>query len=489
MGFTFFVVDRPVFHGMTRKPMTATILPRRPIQSAPLVPWVIVSATLICLFYFSANSILRSLPNKWNHMKVELVATLKQGTANTNKNTNTADDFSSDALANNSRIAQTDNLAKRIKDSTNHSSRGIRDFTDSRTEKELSSFKSTLSMTMLLSLPLSLPIIDVLSLGSQSRLDYLVAQQSTWASHSSIRHFFNVTEHDDRDPHCAMSMDKQDVRKRVLQCRKDFQNGFLRQYKYMPATWVVRKAHPMGWWCAQSRPGTGMGKLGTWYRKNSHKDLPDFLLLVDDDTMFHIPMLLHFMKGIDPAIPRVWAGCLTHLNSKPNRFSPFGGAGTIWSRGAVERSIHPIHCNPTTLVENTANSSFESHVCSRLEENIIMEYALWRDGMSISDLMYAVFNNHPNCFISDHLLGHFVNYYFLSTPSMQNDKDFKGMDGARFHLYYDALLFFPPAFLNRNNSGTTCTNSMTPNKCHQNAPVCHYMGPEEMHNVSLMWLS
>jgi hypothetical protein len=459
---------------MTLAPMTATASPHRRIQSTTLITWVLLTI-LICLFYSSAYNILESLPNTWN-AKVKRVATLKQRTP--------ADDFSSNALANNIKVTQADFLSDSRKDNTNISLNDIRDFFDSVAEKGLSS----LSSSSLSSPTPSLLTIDVLSLGSQSRLDYLVAQQTTWASHSTIRHFFNVTEHDDRDPNCAMSMDKQNVRKQVLQCRNDFQNGFLRQYKYMPATWVVRKSHPMGWLCAQSRPGTGMGKVGLWYRQNPQEPLPDFLLLVDDDTMIHIPMLLYFMKGIDPTIPRVWAGCLTHLNSKPNRFSPFGGAGTIWSQGAVERTIRPIHCNQTQILENTTQFPFESHICSRLKENVIMENSLWSDGMSISDLMYAMFNKRPNCFISDHLLGHFVNYYFLSIPSMQGDEDFEGMDGARLHLYYDALLFFPPTFPNRNNSGTTCTDTMMPNKCHINAPVCHYVGPEEMSNISSLWL-
>jgi hypothetical protein len=242
-----------------------------------------------------------------------------------------------------------------------------------------------------------------------------------------------------------------------------------------------------------------MGKVGKWYREQNHNasgvaSLPEFLLVVDDDTMFHIPMLLYFMKGVDPDIPRVWAGCLEHMtmNTRPNRFSPFGGAGTIWSRGAVERAIRPIVCsdkkNASMPSNNSTITSFETQVCARIEQNLINERSLWQDGMSVSDFMFVVYNQRPNCFVSDNLLGHFVNYYYLGNPGLEDDPDFKGMDQARFHLYYDALMFALYSFRNRNETGTTCFVTALPNRCHAEAPICHYVGPETMKNFCSKWL-
>ena len=43
-------------------------------------------------------------------------------------------------------------------------------------------------------------IVDILSVASISQLDLLNAQQKTFASHVSVRNFFNATEDDDADP-------------------------------------------------------------------------------------------------------------------------------------------------------------------------------------------------------------------------------------------------------------------------------------------------
>jgi hypothetical protein len=42
--------------------------------------------------------------------------------------------------------------------------------------------------------------VDILSVGSNLRLDYLQAQQNTFARHVSVRNFFNATEDTDADP-------------------------------------------------------------------------------------------------------------------------------------------------------------------------------------------------------------------------------------------------------------------------------------------------
>ena len=42
--------------------------------------------------------------------------------------------------------------------------------------------------------------VDILSVGSNLRLEYLQAQRNTFTRHVSVRHFFNATEDGDADP-------------------------------------------------------------------------------------------------------------------------------------------------------------------------------------------------------------------------------------------------------------------------------------------------
>ena len=53
--------------------------------------------------------------------------------------------------------------------------------------------------------------VDILSIGSQNRLNYIETQKRSFASHRSVRHFFSVTESDDADPTCASKLTLSDV--------------------------------------------------------------------------------------------------------------------------------------------------------------------------------------------------------------------------------------------------------------------------------------
>jgi hypothetical protein len=46
-------------------------------------------------------------------------------------------------------------------------------------------------------------VVDIMSIGSKTRLNYQEAQRSTFAKHMSVRFFFNITEDDDADVNCS----------------------------------------------------------------------------------------------------------------------------------------------------------------------------------------------------------------------------------------------------------------------------------------------
>lgn len=338
--------------------------------------------------------------------------------------------------------------------------------------------------------------IDIMSVGSQNRSHYQTAQRKTWASHSSVRSFYPITELDDKDPQCGSKTSLEQVGVMVEQCRHWFLEGFLKQYQYLPRSWVIRKANPAGWMCAQSRWGNGMAKLAKLYRNgvaNGTAALPDFFIVVDDDTLMRIDMFVETMEHVNPKVPMVWAGCVGIIPKGEGmyRFTPTGGDGMIFSRAAMERFIRPLHCpNSTTSTPRNADVAGRAHTddddvmatCARLKENLIREDLDWKDGMSLVDLFAAISNRNPNCFISDQLLGHFINYYYLS-ERWTTEPYFSDYQYSRMHPYPNnsALVMDEaandPIPLSRKY---TCLGAEAKKDCTATSPWCHYMDAKAM---------
>jgi hypothetical protein len=344
------------------------------------------------------------------------------------------------------------------------------------------------------------PVIDVMSIASDQRPHYWQAQQQTWASHPSVRNFWAVTEQDDGPEwrNCSQNMTVEDVTNYIVTCRNLHNTPFLRQYRFFPRGFILRKSNPAGWLCAQIRPGTALAKLGEYYVQQSNDNLPDFALLVDDDTMFQMNLLEdHLHRTTTTKAPVVWAGC---LNVSPlgvdeiDRFSPFGGAGTVWSKEALRRLLQPIHCHPTNdnSVNKSTTSLFVQQVCNRIQENLILESNLFEEGMRMFEFIQKVYLKSPNCFHSDWLLGHFIHYYYLSEPTTES------MDSA----WWDAkkqgrlLPLHDPdsvgVFNNTLAEGSLCQTTQqkkpTDDTCNKESLVCHYVNPDWMAKVTSQWM-
>ena len=275
------------------------------------------------------------------------------------------------------------------------------------------------------------PIIDILSVGSTTRPDHQRAQKATFGKHPSIRHFFAITEQDDVDQDCHDRLTLRDVLQISGFCgglRKDIQNTHRLLYdfknKFANPEWLQRtKKSPVGWMCAQKRPMAGFGKALQTYRQNSNDtkqpqqlDLPDFLVIMDDDTYYNMESVVQGLKEIQEDHPLsdgglggfVVAGCLIRSKLKRFRWSfPFGGWGTIFSRDALEAMLQPLHCgdlhdsNSTSFIQETPTSKdtdasfYSSLFCPKLMKDRIGELKVYRDGMSLADLMYRYVMREP----------------------------------------------------------------------------------------------
>mmetsp|Transcript_22336 Transcript_22336/g.40559 ORF Transcript_22336/g.40559 Transcript_22336/m.40559 type:complete len:360 (-) Transcript_22336:209-1288(-) len=228
-------------------------------------------------------------------------------------------------------------------------------------------------------------VLDTLSIGTKKNLALLQAQSITWASHKSIRHYFAATELDDVDPTCYKTLNKSTVDKIVATCKNaspTFAKGGM-HYQYQKFTKGTKKSP--GWICAQQRFAIALEKLGVFYRRELNLEnfqLPDFMLLQDDDSYYNMVRIHDFLSERDPSVPLAEAVCL--ISSELQNFSfPWGGYGFILSQAAVHNLIRPVYCNATT------NDKFEQHVCLQLDEDLLGERQYFEDGMSVSDLMGA----------------------------------------------------------------------------------------------------
>ena len=151
--------------------------------------------------------------------------------------------------------------------------------------------------------------VDILSVGSVTRQELLNAQRRTFASHASVPNFFNVTERDDPDPDCHEKLTLSQTREISNYCRnqrpvKDVGETyrFIRGL-YARWPWLEKKANPVGWMCAQQRPHAGMMKVHNHY-KTSGQNLPDYLLVMDDDTYINMKTFEREFGGSGDLRPR-----------------------------------------------------------------------------------------------------------------------------------------------------------------------------------------
>jgi hypothetical protein len=204
--------------------------------------------------------------------------------------------------------------------------------------------------------------------------------------------------------------------------------------------------------------------------------LPDYLILVDDDTLYDLDAFAEHMPR-DVEVPRVYAGCVLGADIRELRFpSPIGGFGTIFSRGALKRMIQPVDCT-ASKEEPLKKDAYEhsTNFCSCLDKDRIGEGELHRPGMSVSDLMAAYSNRAPFCMHSDWVVGYFVNFYHLSVPAQYDGYD---VDEARLHEYDGSK--------NCGNTGTKCLEMKslaTESNFSASSHVCHYVNDTIMHEV------
>lgn len=299
-------------------------------------------------------------------------------------------------------------------------------------------------------------VIDILSVASTTRMDLLRAQQETFITHISVRNFFNATERDDADPDCFKQLTLDDVRMVSDFCRRKRPPvlsdvfHFLRG-QYARAEWLEKKGNPAGWMCAQVRPYSGLLKVYKHY-KESQQALPDYLIIIDDDTYYSMEHFHQNFGMMDSSEDLFYAGCLVRspVHMINNTF-PFGGYGSIFSKGSLQNLFRPIYCPPHGLKNNSTFDHLQS-LCNRIAESNIGENRHFNTGMNLVELMYHYVSTDKYrdvkkwnkqdggfCLHSDWIIGYFANYYNVSNHV--SDPFYARVPHARIEAYQGSEIY------------------------------------------------
>eukprot|EP00584_Thalassiosira_punctigera_P021952 CAMPEP_0172548952 /NCGR_PEP_ID=MMETSP1067-20121228/18139_1 /TAXON_ID=265564 ORGANISM="Thalassiosira punctigera, Strain Tpunct2005C2" /NCGR_SAMPLE_ID=MMETSP1067 /ASSEMBLY_ACC=CAM_ASM_000444 /LENGTH=338 /DNA_ID=CAMNT_0013336259 /DNA_START=334 /DNA_END=1350 /DNA_ORIENTATION=+ len=277
-------------------------------------------------------------------------------------------------------------------------------------------------------------IVDVVSIGSTSRPEYLRAQNETWIRQRhdqiSVRNFFALTE--EHHPMADDTCDATSLLENAAICLEQSNDTAVRRGVLSYGN-ITNATHAKLWYCAQKRPAIGLGRVvaDTYFHPpktdNAKKeDLPDWLLLVDDDTLFRMDVFHTAVSQLDCDESYVIAG--RHI---PFDY-PYGGWGTALSKGALVRLYQPIHCS--TVDALALGNKYHRHVCAMLQINMADELSFFVDGDSLADLMLKIAlgqstafalsikgnssvisapKRTPFCYHSDWLSGYFFSHYIL----------------------------------------------------------------------------
>lgn len=123
--------------------------------------------------------------------------------------------------------------------------------------------------------------LDVVSIGSLTRSEYLSVQQSTWGQHVMLRNFWGFTEKDDFNTTCS-SMSSEEALAVTQYCKK--YRGWKAEprqfaaFGYANSEGTHHESHP-GWVCAQRRIGSALGWIQHVYTDGGIHP-PDLLIIM-----------------------------------------------------------------------------------------------------------------------------------------------------------------------------------------------------------------
>jgi len=348
--------------------------------------------------------------------------------------------------------------------------------------------------------------IDIIIIGTKNRMENVLAQKETWASHPFRRYFFLATEYDDLDPKCEeRHADESNISRAVSFCKShglDTSHGntlrtAFKNY-YARVQWLLKKKNPGGWLCAHRRPSIALAKVAELYSSVGKDILPDYLFIGDDDTYVNLQHILdalvrqpQYLESIGISqehsvfptqdTPVVWAGCRVRLPAQQVNFTfGFGGFGYFFSKASLERLFQPLYCSSVRASDST--SEFEKSACERIlnpEDSLIGENKYYKYGMSLMDIWKAMSSAESFCMHADWIFGYFTNFYNISRHTVSggsnwfDNNSMKDLPEARLHTLFDSEMYRNPEGLCRYDNGN----------CPKNATICHKLSSANLTDI------
>jgi len=261
-------------------------------------------------------------------------------------------------------------------------------------------------------------IVDVVSIGSESRFDYMTTQLQTWAA--ITRNFYGFTESTDFDPSCTLGLSDESMRlDYVNTCR--LPNMGAKEYG-------IGHGNSGGWICAQRRVGKVLGWLQAVYsssRKGGVKvkrSIPDILVIVDDDTSVDLNKVKQFMMNENSSSsedPYIAAGSVFQLGKYGGFKAAHGGFGTYLNKAAIELMIRrPIFCNKDDGSLTAEQDPFTINACTQLAQNKAHELDVYTPGDSVFNIFYKFASRPYFCMHSDWMIGYMVTNYGMTRDGL-----------------------------------------------------------------------
>ena len=223
-----------------------------------------------------------------------------------------------------------------------------------------------------------------------------------------------------------------------------------------------------GWLCAQRRIGRALGWIkNVPYAEQGNNTLPDFLLIVDDDTFIDLESFQEkHSDSMNHSIERaqVVASCLFETNGFIKWPFAYGGFGTYLNRASIQQLIRPIYCKGGTIRGTDVSTQ---GVCDSIRRNRLGERKLFREGMSIADLFHDYSALQMFCVHSDWLMGYITRYYLTS----------KAKEDINIGSEMTGIAHWP----------STCGNVTM--KCQPGMDACHRQPPEAMEALTSLLYS
>jgi len=303
--------------------------------------------------------------------------------------------------------------------------------------------------------------IDVVSIGYLDRIQYMEMQLKTWATNVAVRSFWGLTEHDEKDK--SSECEQISISDHIESCKIRYKQNPISFNKFKTnfydEKYFARKKNPNKWLCAQSRLILGLGKRFKEYKEqvktHGSNALPDYLVIVDDDTYINVELLNTFLESKNSSQPIAYSGCSKNL------ITNMGGFNLFLSKGSIERLITPLSCSTNTNSDRYLMSipDWEAKVCKQLEKNVLGEFDHFYSGMSLIDIAYEFASKKNFCLFSGWFMKYLITEYSISEINE---------DGKRIHPYYE-----------KNNCASN--GDMY---CKITSHVCNWQTPESLASIT-----